>query len=191
MSVEPYNTYSKPHPVIYLAYRKKHKKRTIKKTISIFLVLIFVFSGILLIYSAGFIPVTALLETRAPAGDSSLIGINEFTKYYPKISDLTILDKIKYSIYGTDESCEVVEKQYTASLEKDGYKFEYSGSEKIDGFDINSYGHVKGLTAVGIIMISGTKGLFGYDTIVFYSTGNALDYKLLIDEYGSLSELIF
>ena len=184
------SNYSDSHSVVYYADTKKKKRGIAKKTVFLSIILIILFSGIFLIYSAGFIPITALLETKAPIGVAEEINIEYFAKYYPKISDLPILEKIKYSIYGTDEYYLVVEEDYNKRLLDEGYRLEYDGCEKIAGFQIRSYSYVKGLTAVGIITITNTKQQFGHKTIVFYSTGNALDYKELIEEHSSLSSLI-
>jgi len=176
--------------IIYYSENKKKKRRVIRRYVSVVVVLMVILLSVSFAYGAGYIPITALLETKEPAGNAVELNVGMFAKFYPNVLNNPELDKFKYSAYGTDVSYSVVIEDYEQRLSDEGYSLEYDGDERINGLKARNYGYVKGFTGVGIVIISNTRFLFGHNTIVLYSTGNVFDYKSLLDNYGGLSGLL-
>ena len=128
-------------------------------------------------YNAGFLPIKGILNTIKPVGASAELDIDNYMAEYLKLEDIPNLDKIKYAAYGTDESITVVADDYKEKLEKKGYNVKYEGTGCTEGRNL------KGLTAVGIIMTPDTSEEFGYETTLLYTTGNAFEYKEILDWY--------
>jgi len=173
--------------VVFYSENRTKKKRVIRRYFTVAFVLFLLLFGVLFGYVSGFIPVTALMETKEPAGNFEELGIGSFARYYPKIANDPVLDKFKYKIYGTDASQSEVIEDYDERLSSEGYSLEYKDDERINGFRLRSYGYVKGLTGVGIIVLTNVRLFFGHRTVVFYSTGSVFDYMDLLDEYGGIS----
>jgi hypothetical protein len=91
------------------------------------------------------------------------------------------LDKIEYEAYDTDESVSNITESYQDKLISEGYSLKYSGTVELDGVTFNVYGYLKGFTAVGILTTDEITD--DYDSLVVYATGNALDFKEILDWY--------
>ena len=172
---EDYKTTKKTH--------SKHKRKTVKRLLMVISILVIVGIVIGFIYNAGFIPIVGLLNVKEPVGNPVGLDIGSYMEEYPQIGDIPNLDKIKYGIYGTDESADVVANSYKEELENEGYNAMYAGTGEIEGMTFSFIGFLKGLTAVGIITTSDASDEFGYDTVVLYATGNAFDFKEILDWY--------
>jgi hypothetical protein len=160
----------------------KHKRRTVKVLIAVAVLLVVVIV-ICAAYNAGFIPITNLLSVKKPVGDSVELNVDEYLKEYPGLNEIPNLDKIKKAAYGTDASIDTVISDYTEKLNKEGYSLKYEGAGDLDENSFQYYGFLKGITAVVIIVTSNNNGEIGNKTVVLYTTGNALDFKAILDWY--------
>ncbi len=160
----------------------KHKKKTMRILI-VAVVLLLVGTVICAAYATGFIPITNLLSVKKPVGDSVELNVDDYLQEYPELNEIPNLDKIKKAAYGTDESVDAVVSDYRQKLEKEGYSLKYEGSGDFNGKSFQYYGFLKGLTAVVVIATSDGNNELGYETEVLYTTGNALDFKAIIDWY--------
>jgi len=187
MKANKYNRNTISNSIVYYSENKNKKKRVIRKYFSVTLVLLLLLVGVFFSYCSGYIPVTALMETKEPVGNVKELGVGIFARYYPKVVNNPVLDKFKYSIYGTDESFSAVVDDYDERLTSEGYSLEYKDVERVNGLKVRSYGYVKGLTGVGIVVLTNVRLFFGHKTVVLYSTGSVFDYNSLLDEYGGIS----
>lgn len=164
--------------------RLKNRRRNIVKLLIIF-ISITILLGICgsIAYNAGFIPIKEFLEVQEPIGDAEEIDIDEPIKKYPEIKDIPYIDKLKYKIYGTNESIDAVANDYKIKLENNGYRVLYEGKVYKKEIPFQYYGFLKGFTAVGIIMTSDKNVSLNHKTMVLYSTGSAFDYRNLIMWY--------
>ena len=190
MKANKHNRNTISNSIVYYSENKNKKRRVIKRYFSVTLVLLLLLFGVFFGYCSGYIPVTALMETKEPIGNVEELGVGIFARYYPKVANNPVLDKFKYSIYGTDESFSVVMDDYDERLSSEGYSLEDNEVERINGLKVRTYGYVKGFTGVGIIVLAYTRLIFGYKTVVLYSTGSVFDYKGLLDEYGGISGIL-
>jgi len=161
----------------------KYKKKTVKKLLIVVPVLVIVGIVIGFIYNAGFIPIVGFLDVKEPVGTPVGLDIDSYMEEYPQIGDIPNLDKIKYGVYGTDESIAAVLDSYKEELGHEGYTVIYEGTGEIEGMNFSFIGFLKGLTAVGIITTSEASDELGYDTVVLYATGNAFDFREILDWY--------
>ena len=159
----------------------KHKRKTTK--FLVVLVLLVVGIVFFTLFAAGFIPITNFLSVKRPVGESVELNVDDYLKEYPKLKEIPNLDKIKKSAYATNEPVDTVISDYTNKLEKERYSLKYEGSGDFDGKSFQYYGFLKGLTAVVIVVKSDANEEFGYDNAILYTTGNALDFKAILDWY--------
>lgn len=164
-------------------FRITRNKRKFKFLIITTVALVLVLTISCIAYSAGFIPITEFLDVKKPVGTSVELNIDDYLEEYPKLNDMPNLDKIKKAAYGTDSSVSSVISDYTEKLEKEGYGLKYQGIGNLDGKSFKYYGFLKGLTAVVVILIPDSESETGYDTTILYATGNALDFKAMLDWY--------
>ena len=165
-------------------FHAAHKRKTAKILITSVIVIIVAgaISGVA--YNAGFLPITGLLNVKEPAGSSIVsLNIESYMEMCPELADMPNLDHIKYEAFGTDVSTSVVIDEYTRQLEAEGYHVEYEGTVEMDESSFQFVGFLKGLTAVGIIVVDEHTEDIGHDTVVLYATGNALDFKEILDWY--------
>ena len=134
-------------------------------------------------YNAGFVPINEFLEVQKPAGTAVELNAGKFMDECPEFENIPNLDKIKYKIYGTNESISSVVTEYKQKLEKEGYSVKYNGTVYAGEMSFQYYGFLKGITAVGVIMTSDANRISGYETVVLYAIGNVFDYKEIIDWY--------
>ena len=160
----------------------KHKRKTVKVLI-VAVVLLVVVTVICAAYNAGFIPITEFLSVKEPIGKSVELNVDDYLKEYPEFNEIPNLDKMKKAAYGTDESIDAVVSDYRTKLEKEGYGLKYEGEGDFNGKSFQYYGFLKGITAVVIIATSDGNEELGYKTEVLYTTGNALDFKAILDWY--------
>jgi hypothetical protein len=153
------------------------KRKTIKFTILTLIPIII----ILILYANGFIPIG--LSAKPPIGTIERIQVKKFIEKNPELSDLPDHDNILFEIFGTDKLISVVLDNYKEILQNEGYTLKYEGSGYILGKNFNYVGYLKGITAVGIIVTSEASEEFGYETVVIYMTGNAFDFKPLLNWY--------
>jgi hypothetical protein len=123
------------------------------------------------------------LSVKKPVGDSVELNVDDYLKEYPEFNEIPNLDKIKKAAYGTDASIDTVISDYTEKLNKEGYSLKYDGTGDLDGNSFQYYGFLKGITAVVIIVTSDGNKELAYKTEVLYTTGNALDFKAILDWY--------
>ena len=154
---------------------RKLKKRVIK------ILIVFAIIGVIffLIYSMGLIPL--FLNVQKPVGNTTEIKMTDLIKDIPEIASVPNLDKVESAAYGTDASDEDVINDYISKLTKEGYSIEYNGTVEIAGKSYRFVGLLKGLTAVGIVTTNDYSEEIGYNTVVLYTTGNALDYQDIIN----------
>ncbi len=157
----------------------KNKKKVIKISIVLLIILIIFCAA----YSAGFIPIKELMTIKQPIGNYEKIDIDSYLETYPELANLPNLDKIKHVAYGTDESNDAVISDYKQELENEGYSLKYEGISNFGEKPFEYYGFLKGITAVVIIVTEDNNEEFDYESIVLYTTGNALDYKEILDLY--------
>ncbi len=175
--------YDEEKPEYEKKFKISNKSRKLKIVIAAIVIVSIVGAIGSLAYSAGFIPITGLLDVKEPAGDYVELNTEEYLEEYPEINEIPNLDKIKYQAYGTDESVESVESYYEEKLRKEGYGLIREGRVSLSGKTFQYYGFLKGLTAVGVLLVSGAEEEVGYDTMVVYTTGSAFDYKEILEWY--------
>jgi len=159
------------------------KQRKSRKLISIAIILILISSIFLYLNLTNYLPF--LSETKQPVGDIELINTQKYIEEYPELGEMPNLDKIKYKAWKTDSTVEQVIDSYKQDLSKGGYNLQYENTIKFDGKEYYVLGYLKGLTAVGILISSDTNLDDDYDSEVLYATGNALDFKEILDWYKS------
>ena len=95
------------------------------------------------------------------------------------------LDKLEYKAFDTDASVSDVVDDYHSKLNNDGYHLEYSSTVELDGTTFEVRGYLKGLTAVAILTTDETIENYDFGSLVLYATGNALDFREILDWYQS------
>ena len=157
---------------------KKNKRRSKKiytlSIVSIVIIMIFFIS-----YSFGFIPLG--LSAIEPVGNVKAVNADELIDEFPSMADMPNLDKIEYEAYDTDAPLNSIIESYQDKLVSEGYNLKYSGTVELDGITFNVYGYLKGFTAVGILATDEIDE--DYESLVFYATGNALDFREILDWY--------
>ena len=190
MNLTDESSYVTSNPVISYSQKQKKKKRATRGTLTIAIVIMLILVGFFVAFSAGFIPINAFLEIKEPIGNSSEVDVEYFKEYFPKFSNLDVLEKFKYGVFLTDESSSVIKADYERRLEAEGYSLQHVKTEKIMGLSVKSYGYAKGFTGVGIIIFSNKNFLFDDNSLVVYTTGNVFDYLGVINEYGGISGIL-
>ena len=155
------------------------KKRLSKKLCVLSIVSIVFLMTFFISYSFGFIPLG--LSVIEPVGNVKTVNADELIEEFPSISDMPNLDKIEYEAYDTDAPITSVIDTYQDELINDGYSLKYSGTVELDGITFNVYGYLKGFTAVGILATDEITE--DYESLIFYATGNALDFREILDWY--------
>jgi hypothetical protein len=159
------------------------KKRKSRKLISIAIIFILISSIFLYLNLTNYLPF--LSETKQPVGDIELINTQKYIEEYPELGEMPNLDKINYKAWKTDSTVEQVIDSYKQDLSKGGYNLQYENTIEFAGKEYYVLGYLKGLTAVGILISSDTNLDDDYDSEVLYATGNALDFKEILDWYKS------
>jgi hypothetical protein len=157
----------------------KKNRRLSKKLCTLSIVSIVVLTIFFISYSFGFIPIG--LSVIEPVGNIKTVNADELIEEFPSIADMPNLDKIEYEAYDTDAPIYTVVESYQSKLVSEGYSLKYSGTVELDGITFNVYGYLKGFTAVGILATDEITD--DYESLVFYATGNALDFKEILDWY--------
>lgn len=153
---------------------RKLKKRVAK------IVIIFAIVGIVffLFNSMGFIPM--FLSIQEPVGNAAEIKMADLIEDIPELASIPNLEKVESAAYGTDATVDAVINDYTTKLLSEGYNVEYDGTVEIAGKSYSFVGLLKGITAVGIVITNELSEEMDYETVVLYTTGNALDYQDII-----------
>ena len=162
----------------------KQKLRNIffkRKTIKFIILILIPIVSIIILYVNGFIPIG--LSAKPPIGNIERIQVEKYIEKNPELSDLPDYDNILYEIYGTNKQIAVVLDNYKEILQNEGYTLKYEGSGHFKDKNFTYVGYLKGITAVGIIVTSEASEEFGYKTVVLYMTGNAFDFKPLLNWY--------
>ena len=162
----------------------KNKKKKGKRWIKISITIIVVSNIIGAAYLLGFIPIG--LTIKEPIGNVETIDVDQVMKDFPGLADMPNLDKIQYKAFGTDAAVDDVNQDYEQKLAMEGYNLEYSETVEIDGVSFEVNGYLKGLTAVAILTTDETIGDYNFNSVVFYATGNALDFQEILNWYQSL-----
>ena len=159
----------------------KHKKKKEKRWIKPLIALIVILTVIGFAFIFGFIPVG--LNVKPPIGNVETLNADAYLDEFPELANMPNLDKIEYGAFGTDASTEEVAVDYKNTLLSEGYNQEYSGTVEVDGVNFEADGYLKGLTAVGILTTDETTENYDYNSLVLYATGNALDFREILDWY--------
>jgi hypothetical protein len=167
------------------------RKKRIIKLFAISIIIIF-FIGIFgsVVYNAGYVPIKRLLIVKKPIGESDEIDIDEHINKYPEIKKFPYIDKLKYKVYGTNKSLKNVANDYKIKLGEEGYNILYEGVAYKDEIALHYYGFLKGITGVGIVITSEESVALNYETMVLYTTGNAFDYRNILNWYKENSDII-
>ncbi len=171
------------HPAVS-SHSRKHRVMKIAG-ISVVVVLIVGSAGVIA-FNAGFLPINEFLTIKEPAGSAVSLPVAGYMQAYPELAQIPNLDHIKYEAFGTDASVTTVFAEYEDQLAAEGYHREYQGTGEFGDISFEFAGYLKGLTAVGIIALSGAADYVGHDTVVFYTTGNALEFQAMLDWYEDL-----
>jgi hypothetical protein len=140
-----------------------------------------ILSIFLIAYHLGYIPIG--LSVIEPIGNAKTVDVDNLIDEFPSIVDMPNLDKLEYKAYDTDASVGDVVANYHNRLIGEGYSSKYSGTVELDGVPFEVNGYLKGLTAVGILTTDEITE--NYDSLVIYATGNALDFRDILDWYQS------
>ena len=178
------------HQIQNVKHVNKSKNNIERKTgkriivVSIVLIVLITIIGVAAFtaYNMGFIPVN--LSVKKPAGTSTIMDVACYMQEYPELDEIPNLDKITYEVYSTDALANSVKNEYKQQLETEGYNLYREGSISVDGADFKFTAYLKGLTAVAIIVAENCEA-FDDDTMVLYTTGNALDYQEILDWYNN------
>jgi len=174
----------KPKKTFLLKKPKISKKFHRKKLIAFFVLFTILIPVITVTHSAGYIPISSLMEIKEPIGNYQEITYSKILSIYPVLNSIPELDKIKHKLFSTDEDMSIVSSSYKFELEREGYELKYQGTETIKGVDVKYIGFVKGLTAVVILLTDEDIDFSKAKTYVVYSTGSIFDYKDMIQRYG-------
>jgi hypothetical protein len=155
--------------------KNKLSKKLVVLSVCTFLLLLTFFIS----YSFGFIPIG--LSVIEPIGNVKTVNVEDLIEELPSMADMPNLDKIEYEAYDTDESISNICESYQNKLISEGYSLRYSGTVELDGVTFDVYGYLKGLTAVGILTTDEITD--DYDSLVLYATGNAMDFREILDWY--------
>jgi hypothetical protein len=171
--------------------RLKNRRKKILKLLAVSITIIIIL-GICgsVVYNAGYIPMKRFMEVKEPIGEAKEIDINEHLDKYPEIKNLPYYDKLKYRLYGTNQSLDAVANDYKEKLENEGYKILIEGVAYKDEIPFKYYGFIKGITGVGIIITSDKNVTQDYETMVLYTTGNAVDYRNILKWYKENDDVI-
>lgn len=137
-------------------------------------------------YDAGYIPITDLMTVEKPLGYREINIENYEQQYKDVISQIPNIDNIKYQVFESDYNSFEIYSDYKNRLENQGYQEKVVGSKTINGINVKYYGFLKGITAVGIAIVSGADVGRGTESVILYTTGSALDYKEMIDYFNGL-----
>lgn len=157
--------------------------RKSRKPLSLVIIIVIILSIFLYLNLANFLPL--LSETKKPEGNIESINTQKYIEEYPELGEIPNLDKINYDAWKTDLTVEQVINSYKQDLSKDGYDLQYENTIDFHGKEYYVLGFLKGLTAVGILISLDTTSWDDYNSEVIYATGNALDFKEIIDWYQS------
>ena len=158
-------------------YEKKSKKGLIAVCL-----LVIMMSAAGTAYFFGFIPVA--LAVKEPVGNYVEMDASSYIQEYPELNEIPNLEKVKYEVFGTDAPRESIKNSYAQQLEGERYSLYREGFINIDGENFEFLAYLKGITAV-VIIISEDGELLNQDTLVLYTTGNALDYQEILDWYNA------
>ncbi|MCJ7572567.1 MAG: hypothetical protein MUO82_11965 [Candidatus Thermoplasmatota archaeon] len=158
-------------------------KRNNRKILSLVIVIIIISSIFLYLNLANYLPF--LSETKQPRGNIEPINTQKYIEENPELGEMPNLDKIKCNAWKTNLIVEQVVDSYKQDLSKDGYELQYENTIDYDGKEYYVLGFLKGLTAVGILISLDTTSGDEYNSEVIYTTGNAIDFKEIIDWYQS------
>ncbi|KYK23216.1 hypothetical protein AYK21_02990 [Thermoplasmatales archaeon SG8-52-2] len=168
--------------------RKKNKYLKIFAVSIVVIIIIGIFGSV--VYNAGYIPMKRFMEVKKPLGNADEINIDEHIYKHPEIKKFPYLDRLKYKVFGTNRSISVVANDYKEELEKDGFKLLYDGVAYKGDIPLQYYGYLKGLTGVGIIITDDENVTQAYETMILYTTGNALDYRKILTWYRDNSDIV-
>lgn len=168
------------HPVASTPVRKR---RIVKFVLISVVVLLVVGSVGVVAFHAGFLPINEFLNIKEPAGSAVPLSIANYIESYPELAQIPNLDHIKYQAFGTDASPATIFAEYVDQLCREGYHLKYQGTGDFGDISFEFAGYLKGLTAVGIIVLSGALDYVGHESVVFYTTGNALQFQAMLDWY--------
>ena len=157
-------------------YEKKSKKGLI--AVCLFIVIM---SAAGTAYFFGFIPIA--LAVKEPVGNSVEIDVSSYMQEYPELNEIPNLEKVKYEVFGTDAPVSSVKNKYAQQLENEGYSLYKTGFTSLNGENFEFIAYLKGITAV-VIIVSENGEMFNQDTLVLYTTGNALVYQGILDQYN-------
>jgi len=154
-----------------------------KRWIKISICLIVISNIIAAAFLLGFIPVG--LNVMTPIGNYETLNADVYLEEFPELSNMPNLEKLEYAAFGTDASKEDVVSDYDTKLKGQGYSQEYSGTVEVDGVYFEVAGFLKGLTAVAVLVADRATNDHNFDSLVLYATGNALDFREILDWYQS------
>lgn len=157
----------------------KHKKNKLNIMIAISSIVVIVLLVFCIAYFLGYVPIG--LSVIEPVGNAKTVNIENLLKEFPSMAGMPNLDKIEYKAFDTDASVGNVIKSYESRLFIEGYSRQYSGAVELNGKTFHVYGYLKGLTAVGIL--TSDEIIENYNSLVLYATGNALDFREILDWY--------
>jgi len=158
-------------------------KKKSRKLLSLVIIIVIILSIFLYLSLASYLPF--LSETKQPEGNIEPINTQKYIQEYPELGEIPNLDKINYNAWKTDLTIEQVVNSYKKKLSKDGYDVQYENTIDFDGKEYYVLGFLKGLTAVGILISLDIISGDDYNSEVIYATGNALDFKEIINWYQS------
>jgi hypothetical protein len=134
-------------------------------------------------YDSGYIPITETLTVEEPI-EGKPVDIETYEQRYKNITmEIPNYDKIKKQLYESDYTAFEIYLDYKQKLEQEGYHQEKIGSTEINEIPVKYYSFLKGLTAVAFIIVLGEDIGRGCESVVLYTTGNALDYQEIIEWY--------
>lgn len=158
-------------------------KKKSRRLLSVLIVVIIISSIFLYLNLTSYLPF--LSETRQPVGNINPINTQKYIEEYPELAEIPNLDKIRYNAWKTDSTVEQVVNSYKKDLMRDGFNIKYENTLVFNGKEYRVLGLLKGLTAVGILVSSDYDYADIYESEVLYITGNALDFKEILDWYNS------
>lgn len=160
---------------------KNIEKRNYKRFLTIFTIICLLTSSIgLIAFDAGYLPVRAFLPEREPVGAVGSIEIDNFIRKYGEITEISVIENLKYKIYISEASPDNIIENYKYQLKNEGYELRHQGITTKRGIEFQYFGFVKGITSIGLIITDDIDQVISQKTTILYTTGSIFNYQKIL-----------
>jgi len=144
-------------------------------------------AGVYVAEEQGYIPTEKNLQIIEPLGYKEISSTSLEHRFQSILDEIPNYHKLKKKIYISDYNTQEISLDYKQKLEADDYTEYTNGKRRYQDIEINYYGFLKGISAVGLVIVPGDDVGYPTESVILYTTGNALDYKEILDWYNGLS----